>query len=935
MDIFLYHNLTLKIYKEDKNMYKKQSKHIKLKAASIMVAAAVMIGSCGGLCGIYQAAPSLTVNAAEVKSTSDFDYTVLSDGTLRIDHYKGTSNIMKVPEKINGKTVTQIGTGSLDDRLLYKASEINLDNSDFEQQTHFVTKVVLPDTITRINDYAFYLFAGLKEINIPKNVKYIGESAFDHVYNVSQFIIPASVTYLGPSSFHDNWLKEIYIYNRSLELTGSGLRNDVVVYGYKGSKTEKYVEYMQSDTGHLLLKFVALPEVTLNKTQLSLGKGETFKLTASMAGSGESFQWRTSAPKILTVDQKGNVKAVGTGTAWITAKASKSGTEKSCKITVKPAPTKVDLSKGIVTIGVGEKFTVTSSLNSGAASAKRTYRTSNSSIVKMNKTEWTGEFTGVKPGVAYVTVRTYNGLEKACKVTVRPAPTSVKLTKGVLTLGVGEKYTLGSNLNDGAAAASRIYRTSNSKIVKMTKTNWTGEFIAQSPGVAYVTVRTYNGKEHSCKITVKKKPTELYFKSNVAVMDKGKTFQISPVFADDEYSNKNTYSIADSSVASVSSTGLVKAKKTGTTDVTVKTYNGLTEKVEIIVSGIKDKTTYPNISNVDKLLNNASLKSMKTNNTEIDKLVDGIFAKIIKSNMTKAQKVRACYDYLAQNCTYNLTYPVTLDYYYQYSGDTDIVNLSYPILKAKVGVCDNYSAAFVVMMRRLGFEANLAGGQVGMNAGGYGGHRWVDVILSGKHYIFDPQVEGNNLGANKTVNHYFYGMNAENNSHMYKYRNILRVHNFKVEYNATNKLFKSKMTAKCGNKKLEYSYTLPKGEIFEQVRLYDYLDIDHSDLDIDINNIKPIEFTTKLLSGPDIHSAILQIEYWDENKNENVTKNYTIADNTTNKTNKITWTPPKQSQQYFVNLIVYYASSSAQSGLIGSDLKFDYCTFYSFRVSVY
>ena len=85
---------------------------------------------------------------------------------------------------------------------------------------------------------------------------------------------------------------------------------------------------------------------------------------------------------------------------------------------------------------------------------------------------------------------------------MKKAPDKITLTKGVLTLGVGEKYTLGSSVNDGAASSQRTYRTSNSSVVKMTKTNWTGEFKAVKKGVAYITVRTYNGKEASCKVTV-------------------------------------------------------------------------------------------------------------------------------------------------------------------------------------------------------------------------------------------------------------------------------------------------------------------------------------------------------------------------------------------------------------------------------------------------
>ena len=249
---------------------------------------------------------------------------------------------------------------------------------------------------------------------------------------------------------------------------------------------------------------VAVTAVFLNKTSMTLGKGETIKLTAAVAPSdatNKTIAWRTSDSKILTVDKSGNVKAVNNGTAWITAKAS-SGIEKSCKIIVKNAPDKITLTKGIVTIGVGESFTLGSGINDGAGCATRTYRTSNSSIAKMTRTDWNGVFVGVKPGVAYITVKTYNGKESTCKVTVKKAPQSVSLSKTAMTLKVGQTGSLSAIIASDAGCAARTFRTSNSSVVKITKTNWTGEFKAVKKGVAYVTVRTYNGKEASCKVTV-------------------------------------------------------------------------------------------------------------------------------------------------------------------------------------------------------------------------------------------------------------------------------------------------------------------------------------------------------------------------------------------------------------------------------------------------
>ena len=251
--------------------------------------------------------------------------------------------------------------------------------------------------------------------------------------------------------------------------------------------------------------------LTLNKGIANLGVGENLKLTANT-----KVTWRTSDPSVVTVDSAGNVKAKGKGTAWVTGRTP-AGAEKTCKFTIKPAPKSIALTKGILTLGVGEKYTLGSNINSGAACSKRTYRTSSSAVVRMTRTDWQGDFVAVKPGVAYVTVRTYNGKESTCKVTVRPAPQSVKLSRGLITLQKGEKASLSAVIPDGTGCASRIFRSSNSSVVKMTKTNWTGEFTAMSVGTAYVTVRTYNGKEASCNgtITAKKAGTaNIIAKSN-------------------------------------------------------------------------------------------------------------------------------------------------------------------------------------------------------------------------------------------------------------------------------------------------------------------------------------------------------------------------------------------------------------------------------------
>ena len=81
--------------------------------------------------------------------------------------------------------------------------------------------------------------------------------------------------------------------------------------------------------------------VKLDKTSGTLTKGKTVKLKASVkttSGGSKDVAWTTSNKKVATVSSKGTVKAVGTGTAVITAKAADgSGKKATYKVKVTKA----------------------------------------------------------------------------------------------------------------------------------------------------------------------------------------------------------------------------------------------------------------------------------------------------------------------------------------------------------------------------------------------------------------------------------------------------------------------------------------------------------------------------------------------------------------------------------------------------------------------
>lgn len=189
-------------------------------------------------------------------------------------------------------------------------------------------------------------------------------------------------------------------------------------------------------------------------------------------------------------------------------------------------------------------------------------------------------------------------------------------------------------------------------------------------------------------------------------------------------------------------------------------------------------------SELEYLINSEFLNPTLTNFPDLDNKITEIFDSILADNMTNFQKVRTCYDYLVNNFEYGLVsiyIPFFYDdYEYKYDNDSEMLAVydAYPALMENRGVCDNYSAAFVIMMRRLGFDACMVGGQVEMQGGGYTGHVWTKVKINGSWYIFDPQVESNNTASDGTINYYFFGVTYAQYTNMYNEVNIYETYNF-------------------------------------------------------------------------------------------------------------------------------------------------------------
>ena len=268
--------------------------------------------------------------------------------------------------------------------------------------------------------------------------------------------------------------------------------------------TEPTTEAVTEPTTEAVTEPTTVPKPTtvptgikLNKTDIVLGTTESYALSTTVTnGNLSQVTFSTGNKKIATVDENGKITAVGVGTSKITAKTY-NGKTASCTVTVKKLADSITLNKTSITLGVGEKYDLNSSIPNNTAAYYRLYYSNNIAIAPVQKSG--GLVTAKTAGTTTIRCKLSNGKEAICKVTVKSAPSRVTVSDKSATLKVGQSKTLKATLNNNAYSYRSTWTSSNTYVATV---NSTGKISAKSQGTATITYKTYNGKTASCKLTV-------------------------------------------------------------------------------------------------------------------------------------------------------------------------------------------------------------------------------------------------------------------------------------------------------------------------------------------------------------------------------------------------------------------------------------------------
>ena len=345
----------------------------------------------------------------------------------------------------------------------------------------------------------------------------------------------------------------------------------------------------------------AVSGISLNKESTTLLVDGTEQLTATINPSKAANQkiiWSSSNNSIVKVDLTGLVSGVNAGTATITATTEDGNFTSNCEVTVslvETSTTGISIEPS-TTIFVGTKKQLLVTITPVEATNQNySLSSSNDAIVKVNGFG----IQGVSTGTATITATTADGgFTASVDVTVVPitSVTGITLNKATTTIERFYTETLYATIAPVDASIQKVLWYSSDESVA-TVDFLTGLVYGVYKGTATITAMTTDGEfVASCLVTViipvtGVTLTNTYSRSAITLDDSSTGSLTTNIFPSDASDPSVTYSIDDTSVATVNpTTGLITPVDYGKATLTVTTNDGgYIDTATVVITG---KDTY-------------------------------------------------------------------------------------------------------------------------------------------------------------------------------------------------------------------------------------------------------------------------------------------------------------------------------------------------------
>lgn len=485
------------------------------------------------------------------------------------DTFKDCNSLKKV---VIGDLGAWCRATSIYDNPISKAKHIYSDE-DTE-----ITDLIIPEGVTNIHEDAFSYCEGLSTLRLPNTINTISRYAFYGCTNLRKAILGNSVEDIQGASFGDcRSLDTLIVYTTtppSFSNDDTNLYYSILyvpkgcVNAYKNATTWKKFKYI-----------LEMTTVELDSKELSVNVGDSAKITASVypnTGS-ETIRWESRDEDIVSVDSSGVLIAKKPGNVYVVA-STKTYIEASdsCKVTVIQPVKSILLSEEKIEFEkVGDvKQLFATVLPEDASNKNVIWNSSDNSVCSVSDD---GVVIAVGIGSSVISATTEDGgFIATCVVTVIQNAQGVSLNKHISTIKVGEKEELRATVSpETTTDKSVIWKSRDNEIAEVSSI---GIVTGKKAGKVFIVAQAVSNAEakDSCEITVLQPVTGIVLDNTELTLEGiGKTAQLTATVQPEDASDKTVrWSSSNTSVCTVSNSGVVVSLSAGTSVVTATTVDG-------------------------------------------------------------------------------------------------------------------------------------------------------------------------------------------------------------------------------------------------------------------------------------------------------------------------------------------------------------------------
>lgn len=347
----------------------------------------------------------------------------------------------------------------------------------------------------------------------------------------------------------------------------------------------------------------SVESVELNKTKLTLVEGSTEILTATVKPDNaheKTVSWTSSNKSVATVSSAGKITAVKAGTATITASCG--GKEATCVVTVNAVVTSITLPATDITLEYGNTYDLSAVtiLPKDAADKSLEWSSSNTKIASVTNGIVKA---GTTSGTATITVKSKSNpkVSATCKVTVKAQVILVsKITISPIKLDLYVNQTKKATAEISPSNADNTGFTWSVSQGGIITVDQDGNVTGAKAGTARLIATSDDGNSMAFIVVtvIKNEVASVTLNVNDLQMKVGETYDLlATVMGEDSSAPVSVpmvkWSSSSTSVATVSSSGQVMAKKAGTATIMVTSIDNPTMKSTCKVTVLPEDTDSP------------------------------------------------------------------------------------------------------------------------------------------------------------------------------------------------------------------------------------------------------------------------------------------------------------------------------------------------------